>query len=94
MYCATRWTESKPVAERAISIDPFTMAISLNGSMAISIWPHIVTFVEKINLRPKSKRPKCASYVTVSKAVEDATSLQPWLNFMLLYLLRRSLLNS
>ena len=41
----------------------------------MKIWANVVKFFDTINLRPKSQRPKCASYTVVSKAVKDQTVL-------------------
>ena len=57
-FCATRWVESKPVADRAVEI-----------------WPEIrklMAFWEKL---PKSKQPKCKSFLKVQKAVHDPTTV-------------------
>lgn len=42
---------------------------------AIELWPHVTKYVNIINSGPKSKIPKCASYLILSKAINDSTAL-------------------
>ena len=42
---------------------------------AILIWPHMVKYINIVDKRPKSKRPTCNSYSTVTNIVKDLLTL-------------------
>ena len=42
---------------------------------AILIWDSVSSYIKKLQIVPKYKQPKCSSYTTICKAVEDPLSL-------------------